>query len=128
MTQSPLNAFKATRYFSPMKLNEMQPSASDIDSCAIPFLNNPATITSLKEELPVYLAKADDVSPTVNVLDWWKQNEHALVFSSKKGYANKPSAAAERVFSLLNNSFGSRQQNSLEDYVEASIILQYSKR
>ena len=36
------------------------------------------------------------------------------------------SAAAERVFSLLSNSFGSAQERSLEDYIEASIMLQYN--
>ena len=84
---SPLNAFRAARYMSPSKMDEIQPSASDIDSLtAIPFLNDPTIIANLKKELPVYLAKADSVSTTINVLDWWKQNEHAciasLVFSS----------------------------------------------
>ena len=37
------------------------------------------------------------------------------------------SAAAERAFSLLANSFGDRQQNALEDYVEASVMLHYNK-
>lgn len=72
---------------SPSKMDEIQPSASDIDSLtAIPFLNDPTIIANLKKELPVYLAKADSVSTTINVLDWWKHNEHALppslVFSS----------------------------------------------
>ena len=31
------------------------------------------------------------------------------------------SAAAERVFSLLKNSFGEQQLNSLENYLEASL-------
>ncbi len=34
------------------------------------------------------------------------------------------SAAAERVFSLLNASFGTKQANSLEDYFQATIMLQ----
>ena len=34
--------------------------------------------------------------------------------------------ASERVFSLFNNSFGFKQNSSLEDYVETSIILQYN--
>ena len=38
------------------------------------------------------------------------------------------SAASERVFSLLNNSFGERQYSSLQDYIEASLMLQYIKR
>ena len=45
---SPLNAFKAARYFMPSKVYEMKPSASDIDSLSvIPFFDS-ATITSLK--------------------------------------------------------------------------------
>ena len=37
------------------------------------------------------------------------------------------SAAAERVFSLLANSFGSKQENALGDYIEASVVLQYNQ-
>ena len=33
------------------------------------------------------------------------------------------SAASERVFSLLNNTFNEQQQGCLEDYVETSIML-----
>ena len=37
------------------------------------------------------------------------------------------SAAAERVFSLLSNSFKENQQNALEDYnISTSVMLQYS--
>jgi hypothetical protein len=35
------------------------------------------------------------------------------------------SAAAERVFSLLN-SMSSQQGNSLEDYIEASVMVRYN--
>ena len=38
------------------------------------------------------------------------------------------SAAFERVFSLLKNSFGVQQDNALKDYVEASLMLQFNKR
>ena len=38
------------------------------------------------------------------------------------------SAAAEHVFSMLNRSFGDQQQNSLEDYMDATILLLYIKR
>ena len=37
------------------------------------------------------------------------------------------SAAAEHVFSMLNRLFSDQQQNSLEDYMEATIMLQYNK-
>ena len=37
------------------------------------------------------------------------------------------SAGAERAFFfLLSNSFGCRQDNSLQDYIEASLMLQYN--
>ena len=129
---SPLNAFRAARYMSPSKMNEMQPSASDIDTLtAIPFLSDPTIIAILKKELPVYLAKADSACSTVNVLDWWKQNEHTLPnWSSaarKTILIQLSSAAAERVFSLLNNSLSTKQYNSLEDYIECSLLLQYNK-
>ena len=37
------------------------------------------------------------------------------------------SAAAERVSSLLSNSFKENQARALEDYIETSIMLQYSR-
>ena len=36
------------------------------------------------------------------------------------------SGASERVFSLLKNSFGDRQNSALQDYIEASLMLQYN--
>ena len=38
------------------------------------------------------------------------------------------SAAAERVFSLLENSFTKRQERSLQDYVSLSIMLQNNSK
>ena len=38
------------------------------------------------------------------------------------------SAAAERVFSLLANSFSEQQTRALEDYVQTSVMLQYNYR
>ena len=36
------------------------------------------------------------------------------------------SATAERVFSILTNSFTDRQEHSLKDYIETSVMLQYN--
>ena len=56
-TKPPLSQFKVMRYFSPKRVFELQPIAVDIDFLLVVlFLNDPAVITSLKEELPVYLA------------------------------------------------------------------------
>ena len=38
------------------------------------------------------------------------------------------SAAAECVFSLLNNSFNTRQESAIEDYIHLSVMMQYNDR
>ena len=43
-------------------------------------------------------------------------------------YVQPSSAAAERVLSLLENSFTKRQEHSLQDYVSLSIMLQYNSK
>ena len=91
-------------------------------------------IDGLKQELPVYLATAEDVSDQVDVMDWWKGLEERNAMphwtrTCKLVLLVQPSsAAAERVFSLLNNSFNSQQESSLEDYLQLSVMLQYNYR
>ena len=91
---------------------DMKSSPSNIDSLTtIPLLNDSAIIENLKKELPTYIAKVDGVSPTTCVLQWWKQHEITLPHwsaAAEKAILIQPSsAAAERVFSLLNNFFNS---------------------
>ena len=38
------------------------------------------------------------------------------------------SAAADRAFSLWKASFGEQQESALQDYIEASLLLQFNKR
>ena len=63
---------------------------------------------------------------------WWKRNEEVLPNWSntcKSVLLVQPSsAAAERVFSILSNSFTDRQEHSLKDYIETSVMLQYNCR
>jgi hypothetical protein len=86
--------------------------------------------------LPYYLSLAADVNSDVNVLDWWKNHSnpdsggclpHWSSAAQKVFLVQPSSATAERVFSMLNCSFGDQQQNALEDVVEATIMLQYNK-
>ena len=45
----------------------------------------------------------------------------------KKVLLAQPSSAAfERVLSLLESGFGQQLDNSLQDYIEASVMLKYS--
>ncbi len=121
---------KAARYLSPSKVNELKPTAVDIDSLnAFPFLNS-EVIDGLKSELPEYLAAAEDVSDKVDVIEHkesgrlpnWTRTCR-LVF-----LVQPSSAAAERVFSLLTASFSPQQDTSLEDYKQLSVTLQYNYR
>ena len=74
------------------------------------------------------MAKAADVDPTISKTDWWSNHESELPNWSKASKLSllfqPSSAAAKRVYSLLQNSFNDQQHSSLEDYIEASIMLQ----
>ena len=127
-----MEIFKAARVFNPQKAVEMQPSATALDCLAvIPFLDA-LMLQNLKAELPIYLTKAADISPDCDPLQWWRMNSTALPYWSaalRKILLVQPSsAAAERVFSLLNSSFNDRQYESLQDYIELSLMYQYNKR
>ena len=129
-----MSAFKAVRLLSPTLVTQIQPTAPDIDQLKVlPFL--PATVLEhLKEELPTYLAKASVVASSdrsIDSLEWWKNNGTKLPYWSQAAQwiflVQPSSAAAERVFSILNR-FSDAQTNSLEDYVESTVMLQYNKR
>ena len=110
------------------------PDASSIDSLtAFPFLNHPTILENLKQELPQYLAVTQDLSPNYDgVLNWWKNKKTVLPTWAecvKMVVCIQPSsAAAERVFSLLQSTFGDRQGLALQDYIETSLMCQYNKR
>ena len=62
------------------------------------------------------------------LVNWWKNPELPQWSSACIAMLllQPSSAAAERVFSLLNDRFNERQRSSLEDYIETSIMLQYN--
>ena len=98
-----------------------------------PFVDS-VKVECLKSELPHYLATAEDLSPDYDVVEWWKAHEPDIpnwADVCKLILLVQPSsAAAERVFSLLQNSFSRQQYKSLEDYmyIAASVMLQYNSR
>ena len=128
-----LSIFKQARKFDPSKIVDMHSSPDDIEElCIFPFLNSDSIIHELKSELPKYLAAANDVDPTTDKKSWWKRNEEILSSWSKACKSvllvQPLSAAAERVFSILSNSFTDRQEHALRDYIETSVLLQYNCR
>ena len=132
--QPAVEIFKAARLFNPTKIAEIQPTAAILSDQLrnVPFLNNDACIDGLQRELPTYIAVATDVNPDINVLTWWEIHEEEIpnwAKACKKILLIQPSSAAsERVFSLLENYFRDNQACVMEEYIEASIMLQYDQR
>jgi len=83
-------------------------------------------------ELPRYIAAADGCPVDVDALEWWRRHKNDLPkwadMARRIALCQPSSAAAELVFSLLQCTFGDRQDLALEVYVEASLMLQYNKR
>ena len=106
----PLLAFKAARLFSSKMVNVLKPLAMIDTLVVFPFLKE--KISSLKQELPLYLTKSSEIPDSTDCLQWWKTNTTELpVWSSAAQLVllvQPSSAAAERVFSLLNSSFTDR--------------------
>ena len=125
----PLNAFKATRLFSPTKVKMIKPDIAMIETLStFPFVND-TTLSALKSEFPNYVAASEDVSSDLSPLEFWKAHADKLPSwseTAKKVLLLQPSA--ERAFSLLKSTFNEQQLSSLEDYIEASMMLQYNKQ
>lgn len=124
----PLSAFKAARLLCPYKVVSLKPTAADVDSLhAFPFITD---VSGLKAELAMYLAKADGLDSNTDIIQWWKTYAVDLPAWSATAklllVAQPSSAAAERVFSILNSTFKERQDNSLQDYIENSVMLRYN--
>ena len=125
-----MEEFKTAWYFSPLKVAELQPTAADLDALfSLPLLKS-NDITTLKSELSTYIAPVEDVTNSIAPLEWCESNEAKLpnwASTFRKLVLVQPSsAAAERVFSLLSNSFSKFQASSLEDYVQLLYLLCYS--
>lgn len=128
-----LSAFKAARLCSPSQVHDIKPTSQTIlELKAFPFVSDDLGILgNLKVERPVYIAAAGDVSSKADTLDWWKRNESKVPHwqnACKRALLVQPSsAAAERLFSLLSKPFSDQPQRSLQDYIEASLMLQYKR-
>ena len=79
----------------------------------------------------VYAAIAEDVSDEFTFLEFWKNNWKELPKSGEASsqilLCQPSSAATEHIFSIMNNSFEDQHHSSLEDYLEASVMMQYNK-
>ena len=111
----------------------MQPDAAAVNKLrCVPFFDADNVIQPLQRELAAYQALTDDVAGEINVLEWWSQHSKevpSLANARKQILLLQPStAASEKVFSLLQNSFNNRQAQALGDYIETALILQYNNK
>jgi hypothetical protein len=88
-------------------------------------------IASLKMELPAYKKIADQCDTNMDRWEFWRTYYLSLPAWYKLAeeivLVMVSSASVERIFSLLNNSFDNQQQNSLNDYKEATVRLRYNE-
>ena len=135
---------RVLRLFDPSYVSENEAS---IDSAAVRELalvvplaaeRGGALLTELERDLPLFIAAARGFHTnhgsindfTETVLGWYKNHSAEIdtwAEASLIAFSFTPSsAAAERVFSLLKNLFGSNQDLALADYVQGSMLLRYN--
>lgn len=133
--------FRLVRAFNPAFAYQQKIDVEWVDEMAaiVPFAAD-GIIDGLKEDLPKYLAAAQDAvinqsdldHLTSDVLQWWRNNGAKCpkwAQAARRVFAMSPnSAACERVFSLLESMFSAQQTNSLSDQLQASLMLKYNKR
>ena len=93
--------------------------------CLLPFFDSNSTIDDLKCERTTYIAEAKDISSQTEKTDWWKRKADKLpkwANACKKVLLLQPSsAAAERVFSVLSNSFSNRQEHAVFERLHTNL-------
>ena len=126
-----VRAFKAAQLCCPRYINETKPTPSAVDQLRVfPVFDNDEMIEMLKEELAAYKVATENVSPDQDRTEWWRLREGLPTWkkAAKIMMAIAPSsAAAERVFSLMSDSFGAQQERVLEDQLEVALMLQFNR-
>ena len=112
-------------------MKKVKPECASLSSLSCISFVTTSILDELYKEFPKYVSLVDEISPEYTTLEFWRDNAVALPKWSESARTvmllQPSSAAAERVFSLLNNSFGTQQLSSLEDYLEVSLMLQHNK-
>lgn len=127
--------FKAARLANPSRMASLRPAPNDV-ATDLRRVAQHVDAGALIAELPQYLALANGLQGNHHTsLDdllrfwrlqrdelpqWYQFVRHVLLWQPS-------SAAAERVFSLLNATFGSNQESAKSDYISSSIMLQYNE-
>ena len=123
--------FKAIRLFCPLAVRRLQPDLNHIDELRLlPTLDDDVIVQGLKDELPALLVSAANMQACSSRLRWWREQEKLPYWQSaaKVVFCLVPSsAAAERVFSLLQAVTTDSQARLFSDHLEAMLQLQYNR-
>ena len=127
-----VRAFKVARLCCPVQVQLLMPNAAALQEFKnVPFEDD-NTIANLAAELPAYLAAADgivDLSEEQKLALWVARRHtlpHWASLVRKLLLIQPSSAASERVVSLLI-TLSSQQDNTLEDYIEPSVMIRYNE-
>ena len=132
-----VTAFRGALIFDPVTAQSLNDTGADIQRFrCFPFFDNDELLQGLLDQLPHYLAAivdVDIVKPEDKWMWWRRQREEPNLTNwcsavQKLVLVQPSSAASERVFSLLAATYSHQQESSLEDGLEASIMMQYNER
>ena len=125
-----LAAFEAAHLLHPAKIHAVPAVAIQMFE-ALPS-TTPAWRAQLMHELPEYRRLAHDASREEDVWLWWDTHKVQLPswhrFACLCALLQPSSAAAERVFSKLRAYVTRRQENALEESIEATVMLNYNEQ
>ena len=140
--------FKRVRIANPFTAYLMSPNEDSVRKLAAAFpvlLNDKQRVAQLVAELPTYLALCQPLRlppcPEKTTFQTHRDKHISLFYATNAaqipafsslmldvGLLTASSAAAERVFSLLSNSFGNQQLSAYEDLIETSLMIQCRRR
>lgn len=139
-----LSVYEAARLCHPLRTLQIKWGVTHLQKVLLnadllrqaPFLKS-FSLALLTDELPQYvkavesLELRDEPFTSQDIMPFWKLHATNLPTWSKLARVfatlSTSSAAAERAFSILSNSFSKRQTAALEDYVSLSVMLQYNR-
>jgi len=125
-----MQVLKAARLVSPAFVWRTRPTAADVDALRAFACVDQGDICQMQEELAQYTRLVLETNEEVrqDIQQWFQAHQVALpgwARMAKRVFTMQPSsAAAERVFSRFNNTFGDQQTAALEDYIESCMMCQ----
>lgn len=128
-----VTAFRRARFFDPVAVQSLGLTSQKVQSLrCFPFYSD-EELGQMVDELPQYLAAVTDVTLDTpeEKWSWWSHQNNIPHWKSavmKLVLVQPSSAAVERVFSILTSCFTDEQRSSLEETIEASVMLRYNDR